>query len=86
MSFADPSREILAGSPVRAGSRLREKVSMCPRSLENDGVGFAFVEEEPVRFDVALTPPGEFTFQCVVPESWIKRHFLNQRPHNRLKF
>ncbi len=55
------------------------------RPLEGDDAGFGFVDEEPVRFDVALTPPGEFTFQCVVPESWIKRHFLNQRPHNRLK-
>ena len=71
---------MLAGSPVRAGSRLLEKVSVCPRPLEYDDIGFAFVDEEPVRLDVALTPPGEFTFQCVVPESWIKRHFLYGKP------
>ena len=59
---------------------------MCPCPLEDDNAGFEFVDEEPVRLDVALTPPGEFTFQCVVPESWIQRHFPDQRPHNRLKF
>jgi len=59
---------------------------MCPRPLEDDNAGFEFVDEEPVRFDVALTPPGEFTLQCVVPESWIQRYFLDQRTHDRLKF
>ena len=28
----------------------------------------------------------EFPFQCMVPESWIQRHFLNQRAYNGLQF
>jgi len=61
------------------GSRLFEKVRVCPRPLEDDDAGFPFVDKEPVRFDVALTPADEFPFQCMVPESWIQRHFLNLR-------
>ena len=51
------------------GSRLLEKVRMRTRPLKDDDAGFAFVDEEPVRFDVALTPADEFPFQCVIPES-----------------
>ncbi len=80
--------EGLPPSPAgrRVGDRLLEKVRVRSRPLEDNDAGVEFVHQEPVRFDVALTPPGEFSFQCVVSESWIQRHFLNQRPHNRLKF
>src|SRR5665647_2884230 len=59
------------------------RVRTCP--LEDDDAGFAFVDEDPVRFDGALMPPGKFTFQCVVPESWIERHFLNPVSYTHLR-
>jgi len=56
---------------------------MCPRSLENDGVGFAFVDEEPVRLDVALTPPGKDTV-CFDTrfKSW-PRYQINTRGYGK---
>jgi len=32
-----------------------------PRPLEDNDAGVECVHQEPVRFDVALTPPGDFT-------------------------
>ncbi len=77
-----PNQEIAFGEDVT----LFEKIGMRPHALKNQAVAVDFVNEQPIRFDVAGSPSLPITDKLVVSVNGIQRLSGEQALGDELEF
>jgi hypothetical protein len=65
---------------------LLEKIGIGTHSLKNQARAVDFVNEEPIRFDVAVAPPLPITGQFVVAVNGVQRLSGEQGPRDDFEF